>query len=102
MAGLEVAMKPVDGDPTAIIAELTGVLDGTTVAQFQDAVDDSFKRGVRKLVIDIAKVRYVNSTGLGAIVKYNDRLKAGGGGLALCKVPSRRDNHSGHYSPGDS
>lgn len=89
MAGLEIAMKPVDGDPTGLVAELTGVLDGSTVQQFQDAVDGSFKGGVRKLVIDIAKVRYVNSTGLGAIIKHNDRLKAAGGGVALCKVPAK-------------
>src|SRR5688572_2423545 len=86
MAGLDVTLKPVDGDASAGIAEMNGVIDGTTVGKFQESLEDCFKRGVRKLVVDMSKVRYVNSTGLGAIVKYNDRLKGAGGGLALAKV----------------
>jgi len=86
MAGLDVGVKPVDGDPAAAIAELSGVLDGSTVAQLQETVEDVWKRGVRRLVLEMSKVRYVNSTGLSQIMKGHERLKGGGGGVALAKV----------------
>jgi anti-anti-sigma factor len=86
MAGLDVTLKPVDGDPSAGIAEMNGVLDTTTVARFQESLDEVSKRGMRKLVVDMSKVRYVNSRGLGKIIEANDRLKSAGGGLALAKV----------------
>jgi anti-sigma B factor antagonist len=86
MAGLDVTMKPAEGDATAAIAELSGVLDSSTVGRLQETVEDAFKRGVRKLVLEMSKVRYVNSTGLGQIVQGHERLKPLGGGLALAKV----------------
>jgi anti-anti-sigma factor len=89
MAGLDVSLRGVDGDPTACIAELSGVIDGTTVVKFQESLEDITKRGARKLILDMAKVRYVNSTGLGALVKYADKCKNAGGGMALTKVTAK-------------
>lgn len=89
MAGLDVSLRNIDGDPTACVAEMAGVIDGTTVVKFQDSLEDITKKGVRKLILDMAKVRYVNSTGLGALVKYADKCKNAGGGMALTRVTAK-------------
>jgi anti-anti-sigma factor len=86
MAGLDVTTRASENDPSAVVAELVGVIDGTTVVKFQEALEDLTKKGARKLLLDMAKIRYVNSTGLGALLKYNDKVKGFGGGLALIRV----------------
>lgn len=89
MAGLDVSLRGIDGDPSGAVAELAGVIDGTTVIKFQDALEEITKKGVRKLILDMAKVRYVNSTGLGSLVKYADKFKSAGGGMALIRVTAK-------------
>jgi hypothetical protein len=37
----------------------------------------------------MSKIKYVNSTGLGSLVKYADTFKTTGGGMALIKVPAK-------------
>ncbi len=89
MAGLDITTRAVEGDATGAIAEVAGVIDGTTVPKFQESMEDVRRKGVRRLVLDMSRVRYVNSTGLGELVKYNDKFEAAGGGLALAKVTAK-------------
>ncbi|MHC4392974.1 MAG: STAS domain-containing protein [Planctomycetota bacterium] len=82
-------LRPIPSDPSAVVGELVGVIDGTTVAGFQTSLEDLLKRNTPKLILDMQRVRYVNSTGLGAIVQYADKFKAQGGGIALIKVTAK-------------
>lgn len=89
MANLDVNLRPVPSDQGAIVAELVGVIDGSTVSRFQATLEDLLKRGVRKVILDMNRVRYVNSTGLGALVQYADKFKAASGGIALIRVTAK-------------
>ncbi len=89
VAGLEINLKPVEGNPEACLAEMAGAIDGTTVGSFQNALEKTKAQGVRKLVLDMAGIKYVNSTGLGSLVKYADSFKSSGGGMALISVPTK-------------
>lgn len=89
MAGLEWQLKPIEGDDSAMLAELSGAIDGNTVPSFQQMLEEIKSRGVRKLILDMSKIKYVNSTGLGSLVKYADTFKGSGGGMALIKVPAK-------------
>src|SRR5271169_820223 len=85
MPGLESKLMPVDGDDLARIAELSGAIDGNTVPDFQQMLEKVKTEGVRRLILDMSKIKYVNSTGLGSLVKYADSFKNSGGGMALIK-----------------
>src|SRR5688572_4138756 len=89
MAGLQWQLQPVEGEDSAILAELSGAIDGNTVPSFQQMLEEIKSKGVRRLVLDMSKIKYVNSTGLGSLVKYADTFKSSGGGMALIKVPAK-------------
>ena len=89
MAGLDIKLTNIDGEDSAALAEMTGAIDGNTVPNFQATLEEIKTRGIRKLVLDMSKIKYVNSTGLGSLVKYADTFKSSGGGMALIKVPAK-------------
>ncbi len=68
---------------------MTGAIDGNTVPSFQATLEELKTKGIRRLVLDMSKIKYVNSTGLGSLVKYADTFKSTGGGMALIKVPAK-------------
>jgi len=57
-------------------------LDAAGAADFKDRVGDRIEEGARSLVLDLAAVEFVDSTGLSAILSVLKRL-APEGGLAL-------------------
>jgi anti-anti-sigma factor len=89
MSELDIQFSELDDAPGIHFAELSGAIDASTVHIFQNQLEDARKRGVTKLVMDISKIKYVNSTGLGSLVKYADTFKAGGGGVVLLRVPAK-------------
>lgn len=89
MAGLDIQFKKIAQVPGGGVAQLAGAIDGNTILEFQGALDDIQKSGVTKLVLDFSQVKYVNSTGLGSLVKYADTFRQSGGGVALMRVPAK-------------
>jgi anti-anti-sigma factor len=89
MSELDIQFGEMAEAPGIEFAELSGAIDASTVHIFQNQLEDARKRGVTRLVMDIAKIKYVNSTGLGSLVKYADTFKAGGGGIVLLRVPAK-------------
>src|SRR3954469_22491083 len=88
MAGLDVALRSYEGDPAVQVLELSGVLEGTTIAKL-DVLDDVARRGTRKVILDMTKIRYANSPGFGALMKFNDKFRGLGGGMALVRLPPK-------------
>jgi len=71
------------------LAELSGSIDASTVNKFRADLEKARKQGIKKLVLDVSGIKYVNSTGLGILVKYADAFRSAGGGLILLKVPPK-------------
>lgn len=89
MAGLDIKISKVEGEDATALAEMTGAIDGNTVSAFQEKLEQIKAEGYQRLVLDMSKIKYVNSTGLGSLVKYADSFKQSGGGMALIKVPAK-------------
>ena len=89
MGDFEVRFRTLDKAAHAALAEVTGAVDTATLDDFQAAIDDARKAGSTRIVVDFSKVQFVNSTGLGLLVKVSDSLKEAGGGLALIRVPAK-------------
>ncbi|MHC4777418.1 MAG: STAS domain-containing protein, partial [Planctomycetota bacterium] len=65
---------------------LAGAIDASTVIKFQAELDKLKEEGVRRYLLDMEGIRYVNSTGLGSLVKLADGLEREGGVIALMRI----------------
>ncbi len=89
MAELSIESKDIPGAPNARLTCVSGAIDATTVTRFQETLDSLKDEGVGQVVLDLSGVKYVNSTGLGSLVKYADTFRQSGGGIALIRVPPK-------------
>ncbi len=56
------------------------------------AIDEVASRGSPKIVMDLGKISYVNSVGLGSLVRTMTTCKNRGGSFALARVGQRINN----------
>jgi anti-anti-sigma factor len=91
MASIEFRVKVIKSPSgtMATLAEVDGSIDATTIQQFQQVMDKLVERGVKNLILDCQNVKYINSTGLGTLLKYADTFESMSGHIAFCRVPSK-------------
>lgn len=68
------------------IIEPEGILDGTKTANFQQQIEKSIEVGVHTILIDFSNVTFMDSSGLGALVKVFKTLEAADVRLYLCSI----------------
>ena len=68
------------------IIEPEGILDGTKTAGFQHQIEQSVERGVHTILVDFYNVTFMDSSGLGALVKALKTLNAADVQLFLCSL----------------
>ncbi|MFH1378385.1 MAG: STAS domain-containing protein [Planctomycetota bacterium] len=73
----------------ATVATVDGSIDAASIQQFQSVMDKLVERGVKNLILDCSKVSYINSTGLGTLLKYADQFDGFGGHIAFIRVPNK-------------
>ena len=69
-----------------IIVEADGRLDAASAPAFEKEVIALFSGEKPKLLIDLARLEYISSAGLRAILSLTKKTKAAKGSLALCNV----------------
>ncbi len=69
-----------------LVLELTGRLDDHTAEFLVDCLAGQINEGCTKIVIDCHHLEYISSTGMGALVRINSRLKPDGGEVSLSRV----------------
>jgi anti-anti-sigma factor len=82
--GFEVRQLP--GAPDAAIVVVKGALDAKSVIGFKTKIDELFTGGIRQLVLDLADVKYINSTGLAYLINLSESLKERQGAAWLAAV----------------
>lgn len=72
------------------ILELTGNLLGEKDATpILDAVGLSLENNSNQFVIDLAGMKYINSTGLSVLLNILTKSKSAGGGIVLVSIPEQ-------------
>lgn len=75
------------------IVHLTGEVDlaaaDEIIGTVQQALDEADSAGDGPLVLDLAGVTFMDSTGLGALISIRARAEAAGRSLTLRQVPAR-------------
>jgi anti-sigma B factor antagonist len=78
----------VQGSDERTLVTLSGELDASTAASLYDALAELEMADARTVVLDLAKVTFMDSTGLAVIVTEHKRLAHSGGSLTIFSPPS--------------
>jgi anti-anti-sigma factor len=78
LGDLKITQSDVDGVSHAKRVELEGAIDATSIADLTGLVDVLFSGATRWFLVDMRGIKYVNSTGLGSLVKYADSVHLSG------------------------
>jgi anti-anti-sigma factor len=82
-----IAQEALADDVMRIAPE--GRLDAVTVPAFEAALTEHLDAGRTRLVVDLAGVTYVSSSGLRALLSVRRRARADGGDVVLCNMLPR-------------
>lgn len=74
-----------DGESATVVA-LNGSIDPASIDDFDSIFDELLSNGTKRIIMDLEKLKYINSTGMGIMVQYCDQLVEEGGGLVLMCV----------------
>ena len=69
-----------------VVLTVVGQLVVGNRQEFKQTVLDEMERGARRFLIDFSQTGYVDSSGLGALVSINKRLREVGGELRLAAL----------------
>jgi anti-sigma B factor antagonist len=68
---------------TVAVVELEGEVDISAARQFEEALSRSIGQGATRVIVDFAKVSFIDSTALGVVVGGVKTIKAQGGTLDI-------------------
>ncbi|KQY58124.1 anti-sigma B factor antagonist [Aeromicrobium sp. Root495] len=85
---MDLALATRSAPPFEII-EVGGEIDVYTAPRLREAVVEAVDRGATRLVIDVEKVDFLDSTGLGVLVGALKRVRADGGSLDIVCTQER-------------
>lgn len=68
---------------TICVMHIEGEVDVYTAPQLKQDIVEIAERGVKHLIINLSKVEYLDSTGLGVLIGGLKRLREGEGNLVL-------------------
>jgi len=74
----------------AVVVELKGnVMGGPDAQEFQDLLHNLLDEGKKNVVINLAAVKFMNSSGLGMLISGFTTMKNGGGSLILANATEK-------------
>jgi len=83
--------QKADGD--VMVLHLSGkIMGGPDHEKFHTEIKTLIKEGFVDVLLNLSKVNWINSTGLGVLVSAYHTLKKNGGQLKICEVSERIDN----------
>ncbi|HLI15800.1 MAG TPA: STAS domain-containing protein [Acidimicrobiales bacterium] len=71
-----------------LVVEVAGELDIATTPSLRTLLDEAVDGGARRVVLDLAALDFLDSTGLATLIHASKRLRGSGGDLVL-RAPSR-------------
>lgn len=76
-----------------MVLQLSGkIMGGEDHEAFHSEIKTLIKEGYVDVLLNMSKVNWINSTGLGVLVSAYHTLKKNGGQMKICEVSDRIDN----------
>jgi anti-anti-sigma factor len=69
------------------IIRLAGLLDSFSEATFSKVLGDLIEEGPNQVILDLSSIEFLDSSGLGALVKIAKKLKDAGGSFQIVANP---------------
>jgi len=85
-SGLGIDAQNVDGVAGACRITLKGPLDAKTVVQFKERIHGLQQKGMKRFILDMSDVKFVNSTGLSYLINLSESLGEGSQAVTLVGV----------------
>ncbi len=85
---IDLGLERSDRDGWAVLA-VTGEVDVATAPRLREQLIDLVNEGQHRIVVDLEKVEFLDSTGLGVLVGALKRVRTHDGELALVCTESR-------------
>lgn len=85
---IQIIAKSIGGAAGITHIDVKGRIDAYTVGQLEAEIEKILTKTAR-IILTLSKVDYVNSTGVGLLVKYHDKAEAAGGDLILTEIPDK-------------
>lgn len=83
---INIKTHEVPGAANKKIMVFEGSLDATNIESVAQQVQEILSSGVKHIIADFNKLRYLNSTALGHIINFNKQAKNQGGSFVLVNV----------------
>nr|AGS54293.1 anti-sigma-factor antagonist [uncultured bacterium contig00106] len=81
---IKIASAPIEEQPGCFLLTLEGELDSSNAQDVIKHVLNMIENnGMKHLLADLAKLRYINSTGLGAILRISKTIAAKSGNFMI-------------------
>lgn len=71
------------------VLEISGILDGIRGNQLRREVSDILVNGADILLIDMKEVKFIDSSGLGALVSAMQMVRTANGKLFVCSISAQ-------------
>jgi len=76
-------------DDLAILTLKGKLMGGPDTEKLRNEIHDITDQGIKQLVINLEKIKWINSSGLGALMTAMTSMKNAGGKLKLAKITDR-------------
>ncbi|MBW2470460.1 MAG: anti-sigma factor antagonist [Deltaproteobacteria bacterium] len=77
---LNIKIREID---SVTIFDLDGTLDTNTSPQAEDMINESLKKGTKKMIIDLDSTKYISSAGLRVFLSTAKKIMANSGTMML-------------------
>ena len=84
--GLDIEIEELEEDGI-VMMRLTGRIDARTCDTLQKAIQEVFNSGFFRLVLDVSKIEYFSSAGLGVFINCSSRAIENEGNIVLMNPP---------------
>jgi len=86
MGNLALATRPAMANTAVSVVALEGTLDFNTVGDFEQLLQDSFRKNQYKLILDMSKLTYISSAGIGVLVGVIKDVRKNKGDIKFANV----------------
>jgi anti-anti-sigma factor len=78
-------VEEIDEEGQKAVIELEGVVDSTNVDQFFGFINSVFKKGIKRMVLDLEYTSYLSSGGLSVIIDAFKKAQSEGGKMVIAR-----------------
>lgn len=78
---MEIAIRR---EPSFVVVDLAGEIDVNAVSRIRDTLGDLTKAAAPRILVNLARATYIDSSGLGILMAARKDILQGGGRFVLC------------------